>query len=122
MAYYAERFEAAVKLLVSEGPVKQRLTQAYSDHLESLQDQDLPVSVRNAISELHATMHRVAPMGKETCVKATVQKMSPRQASEHAEAIVRIYVKLLTQGERSESLKVVDTKVKSPPRYLVGAT
>jgi hypothetical protein len=122
MLNYAERFEAAVDFLVSDGPVKQRLAQAYSDYLEALQDQDLPVSVRNAISELHAAMHRVAPMGKESCVKASVQKMSPREAAGHAEAIVRIYVQLLTQGERSESLKVVETEIKSPPRYLVGAS
>lgn len=122
MAYYVERFEAAVNSLVNDGPVKQRLTHAYSDHLESLQDQELPVSVRNAISELHAAMHRVRPMGKETCVKASVQKMSPAEAAKHAEAIVRIYVELLTQGEHAEPLKVVESEVKSPPRHLVGAS
>lgn len=122
MACYAERFEAAVSFLVGDGPIKQRLIQAYSEHLESLQGQDLPVNVRNAISDLHEAMHSVAPMGKETRVKASVQKMSPRDAAGHAEAIVRIYVQLLTQTERSESLKVVETEAKSPPRYLVGAS
>lgn len=122
MAYYAKRFEAAVRSLVSDGPVKQRLNQAYSDHLESLGDHDLPVSVRNAVSELHAAMHRVAPIGKETGVKASVQKMSPAEAARHAEAIVRIYVELLTHGDQSEPLKVVATEAKPPPRYLVGAT
>lgn len=119
MTYYVERFEAAVHFLVNDGPVKQRLDKAYSDYLESLQDQELPVSVRNSVSELHAAMHRVKPMGKESCVKASVQKMSAAEAAGHAEAIVRIYVELLTQGDQAEPLKVVETEVKPPPRYLV---
>lgn len=129
MAHYAERFEAAVHFLVSDGPVKQRLTQAYSEHLESLEDHELPVSVRNAVSDLHEALHRVAPMGKETRVKASVQKMSAAEATQHAEAIVRIYSAILTQVDRPEPLKVVESDSRAtsdesfaPPRYLVGAT
>lgn len=129
MEHYAERLEAAVNFLVSDGPVKQRLTRAYTDHIEALEDQGLPVSVRNALSDLHTALNRVAPMGQESRVKASVQKMSAAEAAHHAETIVRIYSALLTQGHRAEPLKVVETDQRldgdeglAPPRYLVGAT
>lgn len=123
MANYIERFEAATHFLVSEGPVKLRITQAYSKFLESLQDQELPVNVRNAVSDLHAAMHRVSPMGKETCVKASVQKMSALEATQHAQSIVRIYALLLTQSERVEPLKIVENEhALPPPRYLVASS
>lgn len=121
MAYYADRFQAAVKFLVSEGPVKQRLTYAYSEFLEPLQEEDPPISVKNSLSELHAVMHRVSPMGKETCVRATVQKMSPVEAAQHAETIVKIYAQLMSHGEHNEPLKIVDEAGK-PPWYLVSGS
>jgi len=121
MAYYTDRFQAAVQCLVDEGPVKLRLTRAYSEFLETLQDEDAPISVKNSLSELHDAMHRVAPMGTETSVRASVQKMSTSEAARHAKSIVQIYAQLLTQGERSEPLKVVEETHK-PPWYLVSGT
>jgi hypothetical protein len=121
MAYYTDRFQAAVQCLVNEGSVKLRLTRAYSEFLETLQDEDAPISVKNSLSELHDAMHRVAPMGTETSVRASVQKMSTLEAGRHAESIVQIYAQLLTQGERNEPLKVVEEADK-PPWYLVSGT
>jgi uncharacterized protein (UPF0147 family) len=122
MANYAERFEAAINALVGDGPVKQRLTRAYSDFLEPLQDHELPVNIRNAVSDLHAALHRVSPMGQETCVKASVQKMSVLEATRHAQSIVRVYAQLLTLTERAEPLKVVENQDAQPPRYLVATS
>ena len=122
MANYAERFEAAINALVGDGPVKQRLTRAYSDFLEPLQDQELPVNIRNMVSDLHAALHRVSPMGQETCVKASVQKMSVLEATRHAQSIVRVYTQLLTITERAEPLKVVESQDAQPPRYLVATS
>lgn len=120
MSQLVERFEAAVQTLIGDGPVKQRLTAAYSDYLEDLQDVELPVTAKGAFSDLHAALHRVQPSGKESCVKASVQKMSANDAAWHAETILRLYAELLTQPRRAEPLKIVEASEQSPPRFLVG--
>jgi hypothetical protein len=120
MAHLLERFEAAVHALIGDGPVKQRLVQAYSEHLEDLRDLDLPVNANGAFTELHAALHRVAPSGKETPVKASVQKMSAGEAAWHAETILGLYAELLSQARRPEPLRVVEAAPEpTPPRYLV---
>jgi hypothetical protein len=103
MPYLAERFEAAVSALVSEGSVKDRLAAAYSDHL-----------------------HAVTPVGgKEHCVRATIRKMSRIQAGDHARTILSLYTELAARGERSDPLKVVNGqskavngKGKKAPRFV----
>ena len=120
MSQLVERFEAAVLILIGDGPIKQRLTVAYSDHLEDLQDLELPGTARGAFGDLHTALHRVAPIGKETCVKASVQKMSASEAAWHAETIFRLYADLVTQPRRSEPLKVVESSEQTAPRFLVG--
>jgi hypothetical protein len=117
MSHLAQRFAEAVRTLVSDGPVKQRLARAFGDHLEGLEDAELPLGVRREFNDLHCALNRVEPVGNETRVRASVQKMSPLEAAAHAATIVRLYVALLGQTERAEPLKVV-TSPKPPPRYL----
>ncbi len=119
MIHLAEKLEAAVRRLVGDGPVKQRLGQAYAEHLDGLRETDLPGSLRGAYAALDEAMHRAEPVGKETSIKITVQKMSFAEASAHAETIVRLYAEALRAAERSEPLKVVP-KEDAAPRYLVG--
>ena len=122
MSTSAWRFEAAVIALISEGPIKLRLTLAYSDHLEELQDEELPADLREAFSNLHAALHRVAPTGTETCIKASVQKMSPAEAASHAETILRIYANLLGHAPAAEHVEVADASNTSAPWYLVSGS
>lgn len=110
MSYLAERLEAAVLVLVTEGPVKQRLMRAYADHLEPLQGADLPQRLGESLARLHDTMHRVEPMGTtDSRVTASIQKMSTSEAGEHAATIVHLYADLLRSGQRAEPLKVVES-------------
>jgi hypothetical protein len=51
-------------------------------------------------------------------VQASVQKMAPKEAADHAFAIVKLYVALDSLGERVEQLKVVGGAKQPPPRYL----
>ena len=62
---------------------------------------------------------RVAPVGHETRVRASVQKMSQSEALGHAATIVKLYVALAGGLERAEPLKVVAPPRKAP-RYLTG--
>lgn len=110
MSQLAECFEAAVGVLVTEGPVKQRLVRAYTDHLEQLKDAELPQKLEEPCAGLHGAMHRVAPMGTTDCrVKASVQKMSQREAAGYAAQILALYGEILRMGQRAEPLKVVES-------------
>ena len=46
--------------------------------------------------ELQAALSRIAPVGNESRVRASVQKMSPDEAAGHAATIVKLYVELMT--------------------------
>ena len=118
MSYLAERFEAAVSALVTEGPIKQRLTAAYFEHLDDLESSELPANLRPAFNDLHAALHRVRPIGREPSVKATIRKMSPMEAGTHAGTIVQLFAELVRHGQRAEPLKVVGSPKKRPPSFL----
>ncbi len=121
MSHLAERFAEAVRTLVGDGPIKQRLGRAYSEYLKGLDQADFPAQLRGTFGDLEAALTRVAPVGKETPVHASVQKMSPLEAGAHAGTIVKLYAELLGQAERAEPLKVVSSS-KQPPRYLTNRT
>lgn len=118
MSQLAERFEAAVLKLVGDGPVKERLTHAYADHLEGVAETELPMALREPFAQLTAALHRLPPLGEENRVRANVRKMSPAEAAAHAAVIVKLYAGLTQQDERAEPLKVVASTGKAPPRYL----
>jgi hypothetical protein len=124
MSQIVERFAAAVQVLVGEGPVKNRLTSAYSEYLEDLQQVDLPIAGKGVFSELHRALHSASPVGKVDCVRASIQKMSPVEAWWHARTIVRLYTELLAMehGARTQpeaALKPTGTEAAGePPRFL----
>jgi hypothetical protein len=84
-----------------------------------LSEADLPPALLRDFSELRAALTRVAPVGHETPVRASVQKMSPNEAAAHAGTILRLHVALASGLERAEQLKVVAAPRKAP-RYLAG--
>ncbi len=116
MSPLAQRFAEAIRTLIGDGPVKIRLVQAYA-HLADLADVDFPAGLRRDFADLQGALNRVAPVGSESRVRASVQKMSPDEAGSHAAIIVKLYVELLNTLERAEPLKVVSSP-KKPPQYL----
>jgi hypothetical protein len=117
MSHLAERFAEAVRILVSDGPVKQRLSRAFAENLEGLDQTALPAGLRREFGDLESALSRIAPAGNETRVRASVQKMSAVEAGHYATIIVKLYVDLMGQSTRAEPLKVVTTGTKTP-RYL----
>ena len=114
MPHSAQRFAAAVQALIADGPIKQRLAGAYAEHLADLTEADLPAALRHDFAELQAAVSRVAPVGSESRVRASVQKMSAPEAVGHAATIVKLYVELVNGLERAEPLKVVPPPRKAP--------
>ncbi len=115
----AQRFAEAIHALIGDGPVKQRLVNAYAQHLADLTDAELPAALRRDFGELQAALNRVDPVGTEGRVRASVQKMSAAEAAGHAATILELYVELVSAVERAEPLKVV-APPRKPPRYLTG--
>ena len=118
MSYLTERFESAVLTLVGDGPVKQRLVDAFSDNLDDLEDTELPERLRSPFQDLRRALHRVAPLGAEPCVTATVRKMSVQEADQYASRIVRIYRGLVQDGGPQERLSIVNGGGSKLPRFL----
>lgn len=124
MSSVTERFEAAVSTLISDGPVKQRLVRAYANYLEDISEVDIPPRSGEILARLHGTLHGVRPVGRESAVQASVQKMSANEAAGHAAIILSLYRDLIADDRRGEHLKIVKTAAEpeaTPPRYLVGA-
>ena len=107
MSPFAQRFAEAVHTLIADGPIKQRLASAYTLHLAELADAEFPAALRRDFGELQAALSRIAPVGNESRVRASVQKMSADEAAGHAATIVKLYVELMSSVERAEPLKVV---------------
>jgi hypothetical protein len=118
LSHFAQHFASAVQTLIGDGPIKQRLASAYALHLAELPEADLPAAVQRDLGELQAALTRIAPVGNETRIRASVQKMSPSEATGHAATIVKIYVALMSGAERAEPLKVVAPR--KPSRYSTG--
>ncbi len=91
MSHQVDRFFAAISVLVAHGPIKQRLIKAYEQHLEEIEEDDLPVAVQGSFVALRRAMHRVSPSNGEGPICASVRKMSKIQADECARSIIEMY-------------------------------
>jgi hypothetical protein len=86
-----ERFRDAALVLVGGGPIKQRLALAFHGHLSNLVLDDLPRELRSPYLALAAAFHSAQRTGSLDAVSASVLKMSEAEASQHAQAIVRMF-------------------------------
>jgi hypothetical protein len=117
MQHLTNRFEAAVRELVGDGPIKQRLALSFGRHLEDLVIPDLPEPLRDRFEALHDALHSAEPIGREGCLRVSVRKMSFSEASLYAQTIFELYAEIVRNSDRSEPLKVVQTERKKP-RYV----
>ena len=99
MTNHVERFYAALTVLAGHGHIKQRLINAYEEHLDGIDEDDLPIAMQQAFADLRQSMHRVTPLHGESAVCASVRKMSPQDASECASHVVALFSELSRLGE-----------------------
>jgi hypothetical protein len=105
-----ENFLAATAVLVSAGPVKQRLAEAYRSHLAAVDEEDLPREIRDEFSSLSTSLSCVRPMRGETAVQATVRKMSDPEAGRLAVRIVDMLAVIArTQYQQRPKLRAVNS-------------
>ena len=79
-----EQLEGAALTLARSGTIKDRLADAYRNHLAQLNADELPDALRAEFRACHDALTRERPLRGEDAVRATVRKMSNDQADEVA--------------------------------------
>ena len=102
MSNLVDRFMTAVSVMSGNGNIKQRLIQAYEDHLQGMECEDLPVPARQPYADLRAMLHSVSPLNGEGAVRATVRKMSANDADQCSRLMVRLLVEVVKHSDSGQ--------------------
>ena len=103
MSNHANRFYAAVLVLAGHGRIKQRLIAAYEDNLAVIEDEDLPIAVKQSFADLRHMMSRVDSVVKrEGRIRASVRKMSVEEADECAHKIIDLYADMIRYSNNAQ--------------------
>ncbi len=84
------RLEAAALSLAGQGPIKERLFSAYCTYLSDIQESDLP-ALGAEFAEMIQALHREHPLPGDDVVRASVRKLSNKEACYYAELVVKLY-------------------------------
>ena len=98
-----EQLQGAAMSLARSGPIKDRLADAYRNHLAFVRAQDLPESLREEFRSCHDALTRERPLRGEDAVRATVRKMSASEADELACSIVRLFAAIVRECANDEA-------------------
>ncbi len=117
MTKHVDRFQKALTVLAGNGHIKQRLIKAYEDHLDDIDEDELPIAMKQAYADLRQSMHEVRPLNGESPVCASVRKMSPEDASDCASHVVAIFGELsrLRDDRQAGLPRGDDDSVRVPP-------
>jgi hypothetical protein len=98
-----QQLEAAALTLARSGPIKDRLADAYRNHLSLVNAEDLPEGLRAEFCACHAALTREAPQRGEDAVRATVRKLSSHEADELACSVVRLFAAMVREDARADA-------------------
>ena len=122
MSNHVNRFYTAVSVLAGHGHIKQRLIQAYEDSLAIIEDDEMPVALRQSFADLRLMMNQVDPLNGEGPICASVRKMSVEEADACARRIIDLYgdmIRFVDSVQEDLPLRAQD-KAAVPP-FLVKA-
>jgi hypothetical protein len=109
-----EKFQGATLSLARSGSLKDRLTDAYRNHLSAVAEEELPREIREQFHNVRCSLTREQPQRGEDAIRATVRKMSSHEAENIAETVVQ----MMSVMARSPQT----TRVAAPaPLYLLEA-
>ena len=103
MTNQINRFYAAVAMLAGDGHIKHRLIRAYQDNLADIDDDELPIALKEAFADLKSRMYTVTPLKGEGAIRASVRKMSAGEASKCANTILSLYSDMLRLSDDAQS-------------------
>ena len=93
-----EQLEGAALSLVRSGAIKDRLIDAYRNHLALVNAEELPEALRAQFRACHDALTRERPLRGEDAVRATVRKMSSQDADEVACSVVRLFAGMVREA------------------------
>ena len=91
MTKLTQQFFKALSVCVGDEPIKARLSQAWTKHLDSIDCDNMPRSIRADFRELRTAMYQETPRSGEHPAHASVRKMSAKQAAYHSRTIASIF-------------------------------
>ncbi len=119
MSNHVNRFYTAVSVLAGHGRIKQRLVKAYEENLAVIEDEDLPIAVKQSFADLRHMMSRVDPVVKrEGRIRASVRKMSVGEADECAHKMIDLYGDMIRYSDNAQEPTQIGDQPAVPP-FLV---
>jgi len=100
---HIKSFSAALSVLVRHGHIKQRLVEAFECHLSDIDEDELPIPMKQPFADLKCLMHRVAPLNGEGPIYASVRKMSVDEADHCAALMVDLYGAIILHGDSGQA-------------------
>jgi hypothetical protein len=120
MTNHVDRFHAALSVLAGHGHIKQRLMKAFEDNLVNINDDELPIALRQSFADLRHQMQNVIPSNGEGSICASVRKMSLDEASECAASVVTLYGQISRlQDDTQVELPLAEVDETRVPPFLV---
>jgi len=90
-----EKFQGATLSLTRSGALKDRLNDAYRNHLSRIDVAELPKELRDDFLSFHESITRERPSVRgDDAVRATIRKMSNGEAEEAATNVVKMFCAL----------------------------
>jgi hypothetical protein len=109
-----EKFQGATLSLARSGSIKERLTDAYRNHLSAVAEDELPREIREQFHKVRCSLTRERPQRGEDAIRASVRKMSSHEAENIAETVVQM---LSVMARTPQSAR----PSAAPPLYLLEA-
>jgi hypothetical protein len=108
MSTTLEKFRGAALSLARSGSIKDRLTDAYRNHLALVDENELPRELIPEFRAVNRALNRERPLlrGEDT-FRATVRKMSKMEADEVASSVVRLFGAMSAEAEDQSSLNSI---------------
>ena len=115
MSNHVNCMHAAVSVLTGHGRIKQRLVKAYEENLAGIEDEDLPIAVKQSFANLRHMMSRVDPLNREGRIRASVRKMSVKEADECAHKMIELYRDMVRYSDNAQEPLPIGKQPAVPP-------
>ncbi len=111
-----EKFQGATLSLTRSGSMKDRLTDAYRNHLSAVAEEELPREIREQFHNVRCSLTRERPQRGEDAIRASVRKLSSHEAENIAETVVQM-MSVMARAPQSNRA----TANSAVPLYLIEA-
>jgi hypothetical protein len=120
MSNHIKRLYAAVSVLAGHGDIKQRLIKAYEENLAIIDDDDLPIALKQTFADCRHKMSQVDPLNGEGRIRATVRKMSIAEADDCARKLLDLYSDIIRYEDLAQDSLPLSMAAKAAvPPFLI---